>query len=163
MAAVDTFLKLKGIEGESQDHKHKNEIEILSWSWGVSNSASFGHGTGGGTGKANFSEIHIVKVVDKASVPLWQHCTDGKHIPDGLITCRKAAGDDQLEYLKVDLKDVMVTSVQFSGSGGGGQHVTESISLAFAEFKTQYKQQQNTGAGGGASEFGWNIQQNKKA
>jgi type VI secretion system secreted protein Hcp len=160
--ASDMFIKLTGIDGESEDHAHKSQIEILSWSWGVTNAASFAMGTGGGTTKATFSEIHIVKVVDKASVALWQYCTDGKHINEGKVTCRKAAGEDQLEYLVIDLKDVMVTSVQFSGSGGS-QQITESVALAFAEFKTTYKQQQNSGAAGGATEFGWNIQKNKKA
>jgi type VI secretion system secreted protein Hcp len=160
--AVDMFIKLKGIDGESQDHAHKNEIEILSWSWGVTNSASFALGTGGGTNKATFHEISITKVVDKASVNLLQYCTDGKHVPEGVITCRKAAGDDQLEYLVIDLKEVMITGVQVSGHGADG-HVTENVTLAFAEFKSKYKQQLNTGAAGGAVEFGWNIQKNKKA
>ncbi|MGB7991069.1 MAG: type VI secretion system tube protein Hcp, partial [Candidatus Methylophosphatis roskildensis] len=32
--AVDFFLKIDGIEGESADSKHKKEIDVLSWSWG---------------------------------------------------------------------------------------------------------------------------------
>ena len=31
--AVDAFLKLDGIDGESQDKEHKGEIDILAWSW----------------------------------------------------------------------------------------------------------------------------------
>ncbi len=34
MAVVDYFLKIDGIEGESQDAKHKGEIDVESWSWG---------------------------------------------------------------------------------------------------------------------------------
>ena len=34
--AVDVFLKIKGIPGESADSKHKNEIDVLSYSWGIS-------------------------------------------------------------------------------------------------------------------------------
>ena len=37
MAAVDYFLKIDGIDGESQDSKHKDEIELESWSWGEQN------------------------------------------------------------------------------------------------------------------------------
>ena len=37
MAVVDFFLKVDGIEGESQDSKHKGEIEVVSWSWGETN------------------------------------------------------------------------------------------------------------------------------
>jgi len=47
MAAVDMYLKIKGIEGESEDHKHKDEIELESWSWGETQSGTHGAGTGG--------------------------------------------------------------------------------------------------------------------
>jgi len=33
--AFDAFLKIDGIDGESQDKTHPNEIEIDSFSWGV--------------------------------------------------------------------------------------------------------------------------------
>jgi type VI secretion system secreted protein Hcp len=49
MAAVDYFLKIDGIEGESLDEKHKGEIDVLSWSWGESQE---GPTTGGGGGPA---------------------------------------------------------------------------------------------------------------
>ncbi|MGH2698518.1 MAG: type VI secretion system tube protein Hcp [Actinomycetota bacterium] len=32
MAAVDYFLKIDGIPGESQDAKHKDEIDVNAWS-----------------------------------------------------------------------------------------------------------------------------------
>ena len=34
--AVDYFLKVDGIPGESADAKHKDEIDVLAFSWGVS-------------------------------------------------------------------------------------------------------------------------------
>lgn len=37
--AVDMFLKIDGIKGESQDKKHKDEIDLSSWSWGASTGA----------------------------------------------------------------------------------------------------------------------------
>ena len=51
MAAVDYFLKIDGVDGESTDDKHKGEIDILSWSWGVQQSGTMAHGGGGGEGK----------------------------------------------------------------------------------------------------------------
>ncbi|HAF25425.1 MAG TPA: type VI secretion system tube protein Hcp, partial [Blastocatellia bacterium] len=33
--AVDMFLKLEGIKGESKDKVHKDEIHIESFSWGM--------------------------------------------------------------------------------------------------------------------------------
>src|SRR5215467_9287803 len=88
--AVDMFLKLDGIKGESKDHKHKDEIHIESFSWGVSQTGSFGAGGGGGTGKVQVHDISVTKFVDKSTAALFLHCASGKHIPNGLITVRKA-------------------------------------------------------------------------
>ena len=74
MAAVDMFLKITGIDGESQDKTHKNEIEILSFSWGVSNAGTGAFGMGSGSGKASVSDINIMKHVDKSTPNLWKYC-----------------------------------------------------------------------------------------
>ena len=46
MAAVDYFLKIDGLDGESRDSKHKGEIEISSFSWGMSQQGSGAAGSG---------------------------------------------------------------------------------------------------------------------
>src|ERR1044071_3487313 len=115
--AVDMFLKLDGIKGESQDSKHKDEIHIESFSWGMSQTGAHGTGGGGGAGKVHVHDISITKFADKASAALMLHCCNGKHIPNGLITVRKA-GDKPLEYLKIKLEDILVSGVQFAGHGG---------------------------------------------
>ena len=38
--AVDMFLKIGDILGESVDKTHKDEIDVLAWSWGASNTGS---------------------------------------------------------------------------------------------------------------------------
>ena len=44
--AVDFFLKIDGIKGESLDEKNKEEIQVHSWSWGESNPPSAAVGGG---------------------------------------------------------------------------------------------------------------------
>ena len=44
--AVDMFLKLDGVNGESKDKTHKLDIDVLAWSWGMSNSGSAHQGRG---------------------------------------------------------------------------------------------------------------------
>jgi type VI secretion system secreted protein Hcp len=106
MAAVDYFLKLDGIAGESTDDKHKGEIDILSFSWGASNPAA---GSSGGGGKLSLQDIHFGKNVDVSSPLLLQNCANGQHIKSGLITCRKAGGG-QVEFLKITMSDIVVSS-----------------------------------------------------
>jgi len=142
--AADIFAKLGDIKGESLDDKHKDEIEVLSISWGVSNSGSMSHGSGGGEGKASFSDLSFMHTVDKASPVLLTNCATGVHIKEATITNRKA-GKGQQEYLVIKMNDVIVTSVQQSGSSGGGD-TTESVSIAFAKVSLEYKPQKPDGS-----------------
>src|SRR5262245_50501229 len=105
--AVDMFLILDGIKGESVDAKFKDEMDILAWSWGMSQTGTTHHGSGGGAGKANFQDLSCTKYIDKASPDLMYHCAAGKHISKGKIVVRKA-GDKPLDYLIVELEDIMV-------------------------------------------------------
>ncbi len=158
--ASDMFLMLDGIKGESTDAKHKGEIDILSFSWGIAQSGAGHRGTGSGAGKADFSDISIMKVVDKASPLLMLACANGKHIAKGKITVRKA-GENPLEYLTVDLDGVFVSSYQQSGSGGG-EIPTESIALNAGQMKVEYWTQTEKGAKGENANFAWDIAQNAK-
>ena len=126
--AVDMFLKLDGIKGESLDAKHKGEIEVLSFSWGMSQVGS--SGAGGGSGKVSVHDISITKVTDSSTPQLMKSCATGQHIPTGLITVRKA-GEKPLEYLKIKLTDILISSVQMGGARSGTP--SESFTLNFAK------------------------------
>src|SRR4051794_41390706 len=49
-------------------------IDVLAFSWGVSNSSTGSLGSGAGEGKANFNDLSITKLVDKASPMLFKAC-----------------------------------------------------------------------------------------
>src|SRR5688500_10450326 len=154
--AVDMFLKIDGIKGESKDAKHKDEIHIESFSWGMNQTGAHGAGGGGGAGKVAVHDISITKFVDKSSCALMLACCNGKHIKEALITVRKA-GEKPLEYLKIKLTDILVSSVQHSG--GGGDNVMESLSLNFAKLLAQYQPQSASGAAeGGTLDAGYDLQ-----
>lgn len=158
--AVDMFLELDGIKGESIDAKHKDKCDILAFSWGLSNTGTFHHGSGGGAGKANFQDISITKHVDKASADLMFHCASGKHIAKGSLIVRKA-GEKPLEYLVMKFEKLLVTSFSTGGSGGE-ERLTESVSLNFAQVSFEYKIQDEKGAGKDGGQFTWNIAANTK-
>jgi len=157
--AVDMFLKLDSIKGEAQDSKHKDEVDILAWSWGMAQTGTTHTGSGGGAGKVAVQDIHITKWLDAASTPLMLACCNGKHIPTGTITVRKA-GENPLEYLKIDLTEILVTSVTTGGSGGEDR-LTENVSLNFRQFHVTYTPQNKDGSAGSAGETKWNIAENK--
>jgi type VI secretion system secreted protein Hcp len=158
--AVDMFLKLDGVKGESSDDKHKGEIDVLSWSWGLSQSGTTHMGGGGGSGKVNVQDISITKYIDKASPTLMQACCSGKHFKDALLTVRKA-GEKPLEYLKLTLTEVLVSSVSTGGSGGEDR-LTESVSFNFAKIKSEYTPQKADGTGDAVIVAGWDVSANIK-
>ena len=142
MAAVDYFLKIDGIQGESRDDRHKDEIDIESFSWGETQSGTFAVGGGGGAGKVSMQDFHFTMPVNKASPALFLACAQGDHIKNAILTCRKA-GKDQQEFLKITMSDVLVSSFQIGGAGGVVP--TDQISLNFAKIEVEYQEQDATG------------------
>ena len=154
---AEMFLKLDGIEGESLDAAHGGEIEIKSWNWNTENHVKWDVNQGGQSTKVIVNDINLEKACDKASVTLHQNCITGKHIKHGTITCRKNDGDQKFEYLIVKLTDVMITKINFEGQGDE-QSLKETVGLSFAEFRMDYKLQNDTGTAQGSKSFQFNVQ-----
>ncbi len=159
--AVDMFLKIDDIEGESVDDVHAGEIDILSWSWGMSQSGTTHTGAGGGAGKVNVQDLSFVHWIDKSSANLMKMCCNGKHFEEATLVVRKA-GEMPLEYLIITMKEGLISSVSTGGSGGEDR-LTENVTLNFSEFKTEYVPQMADGSGDASIIVGWNIAKNVDA
>lgn len=158
--AVDYYLELDGIKGESQDKDHKDQIDISSWSWGLTQSGTTHLGTGSGAGKVNVQDLSLTKIIDKSSPVLMQYCTTGKHIASGKLHCYKASGDSRVEYLLLEMKNLLISSYSTGGVGGSDQQ-TENFSINFGEYKKTYTQQMADGSAGAKVDFGWKIPVNE--
>jgi len=158
--AVDMFMKVGDLKGESKDQTHKGEIDVLAWSWGMSNSGSSHTGGGAGAGKTNVQDLSFTKYIDLSSPDLMLACCNGKHFTEATLTVRKA-GETPLEYLKIKLTQVLVTSVSTGGSGGEDR-LTENVTLNFAKVNLDYIEQTEKGVAGGKPKMGWDIAANKK-
>ena len=161
--AYDAFLKLDGIQGESQKDNHKQEIDLMSFSWGASNSSSVGTGTGASTGKVSVSDFSIMKSTDSSSPPLFQKCCDGTVIATGVVTLQRQTNQGAQAYLVYNFTNVYVTSIQWSGSGGSGDSPMESVSFCFEVGTVDYSPQNDDGSLGNAIHGGWDVGQNVKA
>jgi type VI secretion system secreted protein Hcp len=159
--AVDIFLKLDDVKGESQDSKHKDEIDVLSWGWGLTQSGTMHVGGGGGAGRANIQDLSLTKYVDKSTPNLVMAACSGKHYKEAQLVVRKAGGDSPLEYVKLTLKEVLISSITTGGSGEQDR-LTENIGFNFAEFKYEYFPQKSDGTGEAAIEAAWHIAENAK-
>jgi type VI secretion system secreted protein Hcp len=182
--AVDYFLKIDGISGESADDKHKGDIEVQSFSWGAANQGTFAMGGGGGAGKVNMGDFTIRKYVDVSSPKLIEACTTGKHISSVVLVCRKQGGSQQ-EYMKVTLTDVLVSGyvtasqvhqddwisgLNYNASKSNTGNFTDSatipvpgeeITLNFGKIEYEYREQDGKGGMKGPVKTVWDAKANK--
>ena len=159
--AVDMFIKIDDLKGESVDHKHKGAIQVLSWSWGMSQSGSTHNGPGSGSGKVNVQDLSFTKHVDDTTPNLIQFCCSGAHFKQALLTVRKAGGKNPVEYLTIKLQDLLVSAISTGGSGGEDR-LTENVTLNFGKFEVTYTPQTETGAAGASKAATWNIPTNSE-
>ncbi|HYF05163.1 MAG TPA: type VI secretion system tube protein Hcp [Patescibacteria group bacterium] len=160
-AAVDYYLKIEGIEGESTDSRHKGEIEIESFSWGATQpgiSRPGSAGGGGGAGKVNFQDLHFTAKASKASPKLMLAAATGEHIKKAVLFVRKSG--QQQDFYKIELQEVLVSSYQTGGSSG--QVPTESFSLNFTKIEFEYRAQKADGSLDAPVKAGYDVKANKK-
>jgi type VI secretion system secreted protein Hcp len=159
MAAVDYFLKLDAIKGESADAKHKDEIDIESWSWGETMAPKTGRAGGAGAGKVQMQDFHFVMKQNRASLQLAKACATGQHIKNATLVGRKA-GKGQQEYMIYKFYDLLISSYQTGGAEGSDRPV-DSVAFNYAKLELEYRQQKADGSLGSAEKFSFDLKSNK--
>jgi type VI secretion system secreted protein Hcp len=160
MAAVDYFLKIDGIEGESTDAKHAGWIDVDSWSWGESQPLQPA-GSGAGAGKVHFSDMRFSTHVSKASPKLFLACASGQHIKEARLVGLRA-GKERQEFLTWTFSDVLVSSYE-TGGAEDGNVPSDHVSLNFTKVAVAYKGQKPDGSLDTPVTAGWDSKTNKKA
>jgi type VI secretion system secreted protein Hcp len=155
--AVDYFLKLDGIQGESADEAHKNEIQITSFSWGATQTSSVAGTGGSGAGKADLSDFSIMTYFDKATPKFFKSIITGTHIATGTVSAIKSGGNGK-PYLKLDFKELFVSSMQISASG---EIPSVSLSFTYNEIKIDYSVQDEKGTLTSTGPITYNLKGNK--
>jgi type VI secretion system secreted protein Hcp len=147
--AIDAFLKIDGVTGESVVKGMEGQIDVLSWSWGATQSGTMHTATGGGSGKANVQDLKFSHYVDKASPTLLQFCCSGKHFTKATLTLRKA-GDTPLNYLVITLENVLISSIGMGGADDQ-ERLSENLTLNFSKFSYTFQPQDASGGKSGGA------------
>ncbi len=160
--AIDVYLQIDGIKGESTDDKHRDWIECQSVQWGVLQPKSATASTGGGhtAERCEHEDILLSKLADLSTPVLLQACSSGKTLARAKFEFMRADGQgDRVKYFEIELKNVLIGSV--SPHLTEGDILQESIGLKFSEVKWTYTQQKVSGGAGGNTSGGWNLATNK--
>lgn len=138
----DVFLKIDGIPGESNDHKHKGEIDVLSWSWSITNPVR---------GRTTVEDLRVFKPIDAATPLLFDAACAGEPVGRAWLSVRKAGGKQDLEFFKVVLEDVLITSIRTGGNSTSDTVPMEEIAMNFSKIEIEYTEQKEDGSAGGAT------------
>jgi type VI secretion system secreted protein Hcp len=152
--AVNAYLVIDSIPGPSTSKT--NAIDIMSFSFGASNTAVLGAGSSGGearAGRADFSNLSIMKVLDKTSPLLFDACVNGVFLKKVEILYDKPVGNTPTDYFTILLDDSLITSVSLSGSN---ENPMESVSFAFSKVKVSYNPEED-GAMKGFIDKGFDV------
>lgn len=160
--AIEAYLKIEGIEGESQSDTNAKQIDLLSWSWGMNQSGTTHLGSGGGSGKVNVNDMSFTKYLDKSTPALITACCNGRHIPKATMQLYKAGGGPKpLLYLELKFDEILISSYSTGGSSDGLDRVMENISFNFRRFEYTYTIQNEKGGAVGKADAKWDIAKNK--
>src|SRR5258708_29889722 len=161
--AVDMFLKIDGIPGESTDAKFDKQLVLESFSWGETNtSAHIGSAGGAAAGKVSMQDFHFTARSSIASPKLMLACASGQHIKDAVMSVRKAGEQKEgsAVFLTYSFQGVVITSVQQAGDTN--DLPADSVSFAFQKIDAMFKQQTAAGGGGSTAQLPWGPQAHPK-
>lgn len=162
--AIDVYLRIDGIRGESNDERHKDWIECKSVRWELSQPKSATASTGGGhtAERSDHGDIVLSKLADLSTPLLLQTCSSGKTIPTATIEFMRAdAMGDRVKYFEIGLENVLIGGV--SPSVSEGDILGEHVALKYSKIKWKYTQQKIIGGSGGNTAGGWDLSVNRIA
>jgi type VI secretion system secreted protein Hcp len=160
--AIDVYLQVDGIKGESYDEAHQGWIEITSAHWGVKQPKSATASTAGGhtAERCEHSDLTLTKLADLSSPILMQTCSAGKTIPKARLEFMRADGQGMaVKYYEVELENVLIGSMNQTVHEGGILH--DSIGLKYAKVRWTYTHQKIAGGAGGNTAGSWNLATNR--
>ena len=162
--AIDVYLQIDGIKGESGDSEHPGWIECESVNWRLHQPKSATASTAGGhtAERAELSDVTFTKLCDVASPILAQGYATGKTIPKAKFEFFRADGQGaRVKYYEVELDNVVIGEVAQAVAPGIG--MTDHVGLKFSKVKWRYTQQRIAGGAGGNTAGGWDLATNRVA
>ncbi len=157
--AVDYFLQLTSINGESVDQNFPNQISVLSFSWGGTQTTSVAGTGGSGAGKVSLNEFSITKYYDSSSPEIFKSMVVGTHITTGTLSAVKSGASGQA-FLKITLGELFVTSQQISAST---EIPTETVSFSYNTIKVDYSKQNEQGNLTSVGPVSYDLKANKQS
>ena len=156
------YIKFDGVDGEAQDDKHKGWCDLVSFSQGMHKPGGGATGATRRRGDVILDDISATKELDKASPKLAEAVCNGKVFPKVEIHLTASYTDaGRVTYYAYELKNVLVTSYNISGSGQSDTVPMEDFMMNFEEIKVTYTETDAKGKQKGNVEYSWKVEEGK--
>ena len=122
--AADTkiYLDINGVEGDVTDRRYKNQIAVLSY--------DLVSAPGGG------GSMTVSKPVDSSSPILTLLAASGEAVRRAILRVIESSDGKKDTKLTIDMREVLISSVQVSGNNTGAP--LETVSMNFAKMKKAF-------------------------
>jgi type VI secretion system secreted protein Hcp len=133
--AVDGFLTVPDIPGESQRRGHEDEIEVHGVSFAMATSGASGGGPR--RGRTQLGPLTIAKDYDKSSPYLAKAFYDNERWDEVVLSVVRVADGDTRDYLVVRLVDASVMSYSFADADDADR-LEERLTLSYRTIRFTY-------------------------
>src|ERR1700712_136446 len=109
--AIDVYLQIEGIKGESADHSHRDWIECRSVQWQVLQPKSATASTSGGptAQRTEHQDIRFQKAGGLRPPAVPAKLPVGKTIPRAKVEFLRADGNgERIKYFEIELENVLI-------------------------------------------------------
>jgi len=163
--ALQMFMKLDGVPGDSANYEYKGWCDVLSWNWDMTSNRKSAQGNG--ADKTALNEISIVKPLGIDSPVTRLLFAQGKRIPSVEFSVTPIMGkrETQTKYVYFKLEDVVIKSIVSSGSTED-KFFREHLTLCFDRIQFEFSQAATLNSSGGTAlaakdfNFRWNVPSN---
>lgn len=161
--AINGYLKVPDIDGESKRAEHEEEIDFHGVKWGITRAHSSSSGSGRTQSSATINELIITKYVDAASVYLAMATLQGISFDEIILYVRKDSGDTHLDYLKITMSKCVFTNYSIlndgsmSNDGRASELIEEQLGIVFEKINYIYTVQEDDHSAGAEHEQEFDV------
>ena len=135
--ALQMYMKMDGVLGDSKSYKHKGWADVLSWNWGMTSNRKLAHNIEGD--KTSLNELSIIKSIGVDSANIRLLYAQGKIIPSVELSITPSVGkrEVQTKYVYIKMEDVLIKSIVTGGSTEDA-FFKEHVTLLFDRIRFEY-------------------------
>ena len=156
------FAKYDGVDGESADANHDKWIDVLSIDWGSNKPGAGATGQSRRRGTVIVEDMRLTMEFEKSTPKLLEKLNMGEVIPKLEIEQTANYGGSRATYIKYELVNVQITSLDVNASGNDESPPSVTIGNNFEEYKVTYTEYDSEGNKGGNAETTWKVEKGEK-